>query len=219
MEEHKRIEQFLSVPSDGYGSGDGYGYGYGYGYVDGSGYGDGYGSGYGYGYGAGSGSGDASGSGSGSGIKEYNGHSVHFIDCVQTIITAVRGNIAKGYIINEDMTLSECYVAKRNNVFAHGKTLREAVKELESKLFELMDTEEKLEKFIKLFQKDKKYPAKDFYEWHHHLTGSCEMGRQNFAKSHGIDVDNDVMTVKDFITLTEKSYGGEIIQKLKERYR
>ena len=55
----------------------------------GSGYGDGYGSGY----------------GSGSGIKKYDGEDVHMIDGVQTIITAVYGNIAKGAILQGDLTL------------------------------------------------------------------------------------------------------------------
>lgn len=86
----------------------------------GSGYGDGYGSGYGSGSGYGYGDGDGYGSGSGSGIKKYDGEDVHMIDGVQTIITAVHGNIAKGTILQKDLTLTPCFMAKVDGFFAHG---------------------------------------------------------------------------------------------------
>ena len=61
-----------------------------------------------------------------------------------------------------------------------------------------------------------KYKAKDFYEWHHKLTGSCEMGRNTFAEEHGIDLNSDMFTVEEFVELCKTSYGGEIIRKLNE---
>lgn len=44
------------------------------------------------------------------------------------------------------------------------------------------------------------------------------MGRKTFAKNHNIDIHNDTMTVKEFISLTENAYCGEIIKELKESY-
>lgn len=44
------------------------------------------------------------------------------------------------------------------------------------------------------------------------------MGRKSFAKNHNIDIDNDVMTVKEFIDLTEDAYCGEIIKDLRKSY-
>ena len=41
------------------------------------------------------------------------------------------------------------------------------------------------------------------------------MGRQQFAKNHGVDLDGE-MTVEDFIALTENAFGGEIIKRLEE---
>ena len=71
--------------------------------------------------------GDGSGDGSGyGGIKSYNCKSVCLVDGIQTIITAVKGNLAKGYIVNRDLTLTSCYIAENGNKFAHGKTLKEA---------------------------------------------------------------------------------------------
>ena len=44
------------------------------------------------------------------------------------------------------------------------------------------------------------------------------MGRKAFADSHGIDIDNDFMTVAEFIKITKDSYGGEVIRQLEESY-
>ena len=178
----------------GYGSGSGSGYGYGYGYGNGYGYGDGY----------------------GYGIDYFNGEKVFIIDGLQTIINHIKGNAAKGGILNIDFTITPCFVVKGNGYFAHGETVREAFNALQSKIFENMDPEEAIESFMEKFEKNKKYPCKDFYEWHHYLTGSCEMGRKSFMQNKGITFD-DSFTVDEFIEICENDYGSEIIKKLKER--
>ena len=182
--------------------------GYGYGYGDGSGYG----SGYGYGYGSGYGSGDGI-------IKSFNQERVYKIDGVNTIIRHIKGNVAKGFILNNDFTLDTCYIVKGNNCFAHGETLRKAQEALEDKLFEDLDVEERISIFVEKFKPGKKYPAKDFYSWHNKLTGSCEMGRKAFAKDHNIDVENDKLTVGEFINLTKDAFGGSIIRQLAEELK
>ena len=202
-------------PGSGYGSGSGDGSGYGYGY--GSGFGDGSGYGFGSGFGYGSGFGDGDGSGNDCGVKSYDGKTVHLIDSVQTIISTIKGNLAKGFILNSDLSLSPCYICKGNGYFAHGRTLKEARLALRQKIFENMDTDETIEQFLSTFEKNKKYPAIDFYEWHHYLTGSCEMGRKSFMQDRNITF-GDMYTVDEFITLCEDSYGGEIIKELKERW-
>ena len=203
---------------DGSGSGSGYGSGYGDGSGDGSGYGSGSGNGSGYGSGYGSGDGDGSGYGSGywyEGIGAINGHPVWLIDDVPTVITAICRNIAKGYIVNRDLTLTPCFIAKGQGRFAHGETAKKAVEALQEKIF-AMDTEAAIEAFVAEFEPKKKYPARDFYTWHHRLTGSCEMGRKQFFRDGGYDLEHDTFTVDEFIQITENAYGGEIIRKLKE---
>ena len=205
----KAIERFLTLSyGSGYGSGDGYGSGYGYG--SGSGYGSGYGYGYGYGYG--------DGSGDGSGLKSFNGKKVYYIDGIPTVIEKVHRNLAKGFTINTDLTISECFIAKGENKFAHGESSAKAIKALQDKIFESMDTEEKIAAFLKEFQPDVKYKARLFYEWHHKLTGSCEFGRNSFIKAHGIDLEEEY-TVKEFIEYTKNDFGKEIIRKLAEAYQ
>lgn len=189
-----------SGSGNGYGSGNGSGFGYGLG--DGSGYGDGSGNGFGYGH----------------GIREFNGRVVNMIDNVPTIITAIFGNVARGYILRVDLTLQPCFVVKQDNCFAHGETLREAVNALREKLFEGMSEDERIEAFINEHDLGRKYPNQDLYDWHHRLTGSCDMGRREFAVGHGIDVEHGSMTVEEFIKLTENAYGGDTIKRLKNKY-
>ena len=221
-----------SSHGSGYGFDPGYGFAPGYGSSHGSGYGfapgygsdSGYGSGYGFGPGSGYGSGDGSGYGSGDGydstnIKTINGMNVYIIDSIPTIIQHIRGNVAKGFILNSDLTLDSCYVVKRDNLFAHGETLREAEKALEDKLIEDMDVEERIEAFLEEFKAPQKYPAQKFFDWHHKLTGSCLMGRENFVKNHGIDMENGMYTVSEFIELTKNDFGSSVIKELETKVR
>ncbi len=187
---------------DGFGNGNGYGNGYGYGNGNGDGNGDGYGDGYGNGY----------------GVKSINGMTVYKVDSVPTVFTSIHGNIAKGMILGGGLKLSPCFIVKGHGYMAHGKTLKEAQTALESKIFDNMDVKEKIAEFKKQFNATDKYPVRDFYAWHNKLTGSCEMGRKAFANSHGINIDNDSMTVTEFIEVTKDSYGGEVIRQLEESY-
>ena len=235
MEDVKILEWIKNNSGDNNGYGAGYGSGFGTGSGNGSGYGsgsdfgfgDGDGSGSGYNDGSGLGDGDGSGFGSNFGngnddgydynIKSFNSEYIYMIDGVQTIISDIKGNLARGFILNSDLTLSPCYICKGNGYFAHGATLKEARLALQEKIFENMDTDETIERFLSVFEKEKKYHAKDFYEWHHYLTGSCEMGRKSFMRDRNINFD-DTYTVDEFIALCENSYGGEIIKELKERW-
>ena len=232
----EEIERFLSVEKYycGYGGvpicGYGYGYGLGYGYKDGSGsgysyrYEDSYGpisgfgdeDGFGYGYG------DTSGPvccGFGSdGIKALNGNIVDYIDYVPSIITQVHGNFAKGYIVKEDLTLESCFIAKVGNSFAHGKTLKEAVADAEAKRMGRIPIEERIEKFIEVFGPlDSEHTGKEFYDWHHILTGSCRMGRDGFCRSHSIDLTQKY-SVRYFLDITKGSYGSDVIKMIIKAY-
>lgn len=205
-------------PGDGGGNGSGYSSGYssGYGSGDGSGYSSG--SGYGYGDGYGDGSGSRSGYGDGSGLKSLNGQTVDYIDGVPTILTRVVGNAAKGFIVRNDLSLALTYVCKQGNTFAHGETLHKAREALLGKLFDDMPTEERIEAFCSEFKPGVKRPAMDFFSWHHRLTGSCEQGRREFARQHGVDIESDELTPEEFFALTRDSYGGSIIRQTEEAF-
>ena len=201
------------------GSGSGYGSGYGFEYNSGSGSGDGYGYGYGDGDGSGSGDGyeygDGYGYGDGNGLISLNNLPIYMIDGLQTQIISIKGNIAKGFIVNKDLTTNSCYIVKENNLFVHGETLRNAIDSLNTKLFENYTIEERIVKFKEVFKDfNKKYKAIELFEWHGKLTNSCKFGREYFCKDNSIKIDNDLFTVIEFIELTKNSYGGDIIKQL-----
>ena len=231
----EQIKKFLEIKSSGCGSGSGSGSGDGY--ADGSGYGSGVDESFIYGrassYGDGSGSGDGYGSDSGDGycyvnsyndgyglfkIKSVNKNKIYDIDGIPTILFNIKGNVAKGEIVQKDLSFKKCFIVRNENYFAHGETLKEANESLIEKIFENIDVEEKIEIFIKEFDLKKKYPAEKFYEWHKKLTGSCKMGRDNFMKNHEIKM-TDKFTVEEFIKLTENDFGSEIIKQLKDRIK
>ena len=215
------VKEFLSV-DHGYGCGYGDGSGYGCGSGSGSGYGSGYDDGtgddggHGSGYGSGSGGGIGWGYGDGRGLKSYNGEAVYMVDGIPTLIRHVSHGFALGAIVNNDLTLTRCYIARGDGHFAHGETLKKARAALMDKICDGMPEEERIAAFWKSRNRTEKYSGRDLWHWHHRLTGSCEMGRNHFAAEHGIDIDNSAFTVAEFIALCENDYGGGTIRKLKE---
>ena len=200
----------------GTGTGDGSGSGTGTGTGDGSGYGSGEGTGYGDGSGEGTGYGYGSGDGTGTGIKEFNGRKVYDIDRVSTLIYAVRGNVAKGAVLGRDLTLRDCWIARRGNFFAHGDTLHEAVEAVEAKWRENRPLDDRIAEFVKTHPAlDEEYG--DLFYWHHVLTGSCEFGRRQWCEEHGYK-PTDSVTLRTFLTQTVGDYGGDVIRRVAQKY-
>ena len=170
------------------------------------------GSGSGYGYGDGSGSGD----GSGDGIKEFNGRKVYYIDNVPTLIYAVKGDAAKGAVLGKDLTLMDCWIARRGNFFAHGNTLHAAVEAVEAKWMENRPLDERIAEFVKTHQSLEE-PYGDLFDWHHVLTGSCEFGRRQWCEEHGYK-PTDSITLRTFFEQTRNDYGGDIIGQVANSY-
>lgn len=113
------------------------------------------------------------------------------------------------------MTLSECYIAKVGNYFAHGGTAHKAFADAQAKALQNEPIEKRIKHFVAQYPDfDKKIPAQELFDWHNILTGSCELGRRQFAEQHGINLETDSFTVKEFIALTKDEYGGEAIKKL-----
>ncbi len=82
------------------------------------------------------GSGSGSGSGYGDvGLSEINGYKVYLVDGVPTIFEAIHGNVAKGFILQSDLTMTPCYIVKGNDLFAHGDDLHQAMAALQNKMF------------------------------------------------------------------------------------
>lgn len=170
--------------------------------------GDGYGYGYGY----------------GSKLKTLNGQKVYYIDKVPTLIfrTKTDGDVtyARGALVSNDLTVKDCYIAKEHDTFAHGATAHEAYKALQGKLKKAEPLEQRLAEFKRQFPSwdGEAYQNQDFFDWHHILTGSCLMGRREFAAGRGLSLDGQ-MTVSDFCALTRNAYGGDVIGKIPALYK
>ena len=220
-----KIKKFLAIDIGsgiGSGSGSGSGFGSGFGSGIGSGFGNSFGSGSDYGDGSGFGFGNSSGSGSdygdSDGIKVFNGDKVYLVDDIQTIFISIRGNVAKGYILQSDLQLKPCFIVKENNKFAHGDTLRDAFTSLQEKLYDDSTEEERIEAFKKKFPKyDVKYDNGDLFTYHHVLTGSCRMGRESFVSDRRLSLEAKT-SIREFVELTKNAYGGDIIKKLPSAY-
>ena len=143
---------------------------------------------------------------------------MYLVDGVPTIFTSVHGNVAKGFILQSDLTMTPCYIVKNGGTFAHGDDLHKAMEALRNKLFEDMPEEERIAEFIKEHpDKDKAYPNKDLFDWHNRLTGSCMAGRNAFIKDRGLTLEGET-TVTAFIELTRNAYGGDTIKRLERTY-
>ncbi len=78
-----------------------------------------------------------------------------------------------------------------------------------------MTEEERIAEFWKHHNRTDRYSGEDFFDWHHKLTGSCEMGRNAFVQSHHLNLE-DTYTVQEFVDICKNNYGGSTIRKLIE---
>lgn len=118
-------------------------------------------------------------------------------------------------ILQDDLTIKPCYIAKIDGYCAHGETLRDAYNDATSKALSNKPVEDRISEFLAYCNGKDKLLAKELFAWHGVLTGSCKLGRAEFCRSHNIDLQRDSFTLAEFISLTKDSYGGEIIRQIK----
>ena len=150
------------------------------------------------------------------GLNTFLGRRVYYIDNIPCHIYSIHNNVARvGVIDIMDMSIEERYIAKYKNYFYHADTIKNAIIGVQNKYLSTIDIDDRIEMFKEKFNdKNKKYPAEDFYEWHTILTGSCDYGKKKFIESHNIDLEKDKFTVSEFIELTKNEYGSNIIYLL-----
>lgn len=183
-----------------------------------AGCGSGLGSGSGSSYGLGSGSGYGDGSGDGSGydydLKKINERKVFYVDGLPCQPVEVHNIWTKVKIINtNDFTLTECFLAKYHGAIAHGKSVKNALRDAQEKYFSSFDFENLKKKLLEKFSEEGSLTVAELFKWHGLLTGSCTFGRQQFQKENGLK-NSDKLTLKQFVELTQNAYGGEKIKEL-----
>jgi hypothetical protein len=95
-----------------------------------------------------------------------------------------------------------CYVAEKDNFFAHGETVKKAISDLQFKIVSetLKSAPIKADTIIDI-------------KYYRLITGSCQMGVDSFIKQHGL---RDSYKAKDLLPILEKNnaYGLERFKKL-----
>ena len=158
-------------------------------------------------------------------IDSICGQKIYYIDSIPTIITSVKKNIAKGYILNNDLTLTPCFIAKNDSLFnralfAHGDNLKSALSALQDGIIIRLNVDERVKAFVNAHPNgNTTYTVEHFSTWHFRLTGSYNLGCNYFADSNGLNT-TDNMTVLEFIKLAKKDeYCSKIIKQLTQHYK
>lgn len=141
---------------------------------------------------------------------------VYYIDSIPTILYSVKGDYAKGAILSEkDNSLTPCFIMKKGDVYAHAETLHEAHKIVHDKFDKKFSIKDRINRFKELFPDfSVKLKAKELFDWHYYLTGSCQLGKLSLVKDKNINLETDSMSINDFIELSRNKFGWEIIKLL-----
>ena len=123
--------------------------------------------------------------------------------------------MAKGFILNADLTLTPTFVARVGDSFAHGKTAQEAVNDATKKDQERRPVEERAAAFLVKYPIGTTHLGHDLFEGHRMLTGSCKQGCEQFVKDKDIDLDCGY-TLREFIAITRNAYATEAIEALEK---
>jgi len=118
------------------------------------------------------------------------------------VISKVR-NYYKGKIVGKK---DICYIVHSGDSWAHGKTLREAQKDL------LFKGSKRAVEQYKDISKTKKMEFSEAVACYRSITGACSFGVKNFVESMGLDVKKKY-SVKDMLRLSEGKYGSQTFKE------
>ena len=140
---------------------------------------------------------------------------IYYIDSIPTILYSVKGDFAKGAIVSDDLSLTPCFVMKKDDIYAHGETLHEVHKIVQDKFDKKISVKERINKFKEHFPDfSVKVLAKELFEWHYYLTGSCKLGKLSVVANKNIDLNHDLVSVNEFIEMSRNKFGWDIISML-----
>ena len=127
-------------------------------------------------------------------VKCVDGYCMEFIHSRKHL----NNTIYKATLFNQKNIL---YVAEQNGVYAHGKTAREAIQDLEFKLCK----ERGIEQYAG-YTLDSEVD----YKFYRIMTGACQFGVNEFVNRKGIDL-KDSFPIREVIEMTRGEYGHETL--------
>lgn len=142
-------------------------------------------------------------------------HGMVRVDNIWCKVLNVKDNLAK---VQVWPTQEIAYIAEFQGQQAHGKDAHAAMEAAKQKWEATRSVEERIESVRKQFAEapDNKLSGHDLYKIHGMLTGSCAFGRDNFVKTHNIDLDR-MYSLKEFVEITGSDYGGQTVKRLLEK--
>jgi len=121
-----------------------------------------------------------------------------------------RYKIHSSYYIEDyfhDDTPQKIFIAEQDNLFAHGKSIKEAIADLEFKKLSKLGANEHIQRIIK-----QGYMNPQDYRL---LTRACREGTNRFLEDNDLTWD-DIRTIDEVIDLTKGNYGHDIFIRLLE---
>ena len=97
------------------------------------------------------------------------------------------------------------YVVKKNEFTAHGKTIKDAIKDIEFKYLQSQDIQEHIKRV-----KEQGYITPNDYRL---LTGACRYGTNKWLEENNFTWE-DKKTIEEVIELTKGQYGNEKIKEI-----
>lgn len=155
----------------------------------------------------------------GTGIKYFNKQKVYYLNNQPIIIYSIhKDSLAKISIINNDLTLSEQYLAKVDEIIENGENLHIAYKEAFLESLMNKPLEEKINTFVELYPDlSQKISVKDFIKWHCILTGACSRGALDYIQKNGLKLDQEY-TINFSLKFVKNIYSPTIIERVINRY-
>ncbi|MCM1339991.1 MAG: hypothetical protein NC191_10005 [Muribaculaceae bacterium] len=131
---------------------------------------------------------------------------VEEIDDVQTIILKRRKNIIQGKFLNDK---TNCFIFQKNNVSAHGKTVKQAYRDW---LFKTSDRD--VSKYENL-QPNEVHELNFWIVAYRTITGACSFGTENYLENNK-DKYKEKMTLKEVLEATKGQYGHNTFREFFE---
>ncbi|MVX37255.1 leucine-rich repeat domain-containing protein, partial [Myroides sp. LoEW2-1] len=138
-------------------------------------------------------------------ILTQSNHKIQMIDSIATIIRSKKKRdeftIYEGSLFNKK---EKCYVASRDKYFAHGKTIKEAIEDVN---FKFLQENLEVQDLVKEIKEKKSISVSEFRL----LTGACKMGCDSFMKQNNLT--ETTYSLDKAMKLLKNQFGWSKIQE------
>jgi len=100
---------------------------------------------------------------------------------------------------------SKVFIAEQNNLYAHGKSIKEAIEDLEFKKLSKLGADKHIQRIIK-----QGYMSAQDYRF---ITGACRAGTNRFLNDNDLTWE-DRKSIDEVIELTKGNYGYDVFTRL-----